>query len=152
LLHGNETTYFRTTIKVNHMPKFRVDITRIGYAHTTIDIEADDIFEAREQAKETAGNYSYSEKSADYEVGTATEIKNNQIAEVAKQINTKFGEMLKAMGEAGEAAKWEEDISDFDPENKESVEKCITYYAGLIKNVNEKFSAFLSKKAEVFGE
>lgn len=134
------------------MPRFKVDITRIGYAYTTVEIEADDLFDAREKAQNTAGDYSYSEKSADYEIGTAMGIKEKEIGEIATQINTKFGEMLKAMGEAGEAAKWEEDISDFDPENKESVEKCITYYAGLIKTVNEKFDAFLSKKAEVFGE
>lgn len=57
------------------MPRFKVDITRIGYGHTTIELDAEDILKAREIAQETAGNYSYTEKSADYEVGTAIEIK-----------------------------------------------------------------------------
>jgi hypothetical protein len=57
------------------MPKFKVDITRTSYAHTTIEVEAKDLFDARELALNTAGNYSYNEKDADYEVGTATEIK-----------------------------------------------------------------------------
>lgn len=57
------------------MPKFKVDITRISYAHTTIEIEADDLFEAREIAQNTAGDYLYTEKSADYEVGETREIK-----------------------------------------------------------------------------
>lgn len=56
------------------MPRFKVDITRTGYSYTTIEIEANDILAAREKAQDTAGNYSYSEKSADYEVGTATKI------------------------------------------------------------------------------
>lgn len=53
------------------MPKFKVDITRIGYGYTTIEIDASDVLAAREKAQETAGNYSYSEKTAEYEVGTA---------------------------------------------------------------------------------
>lgn len=57
------------------MPKFKVDITRTGYAHTTVEIIAKDLFEAREVAQETAGNYSYTEKSAEYEIGTTAEIK-----------------------------------------------------------------------------
>lgn len=57
------------------MPKFKVDITRTGYAHTTIEIIAKDLFEAREVAQETAGNYSYTEKDAEYEIGTTREIK-----------------------------------------------------------------------------
>jgi hypothetical protein len=57
------------------MSKFKVDITRTSNAHTTIEIEADDIFEARLKAQDTAGDYTYNEKDADYEVGTATEIK-----------------------------------------------------------------------------
>lgn len=59
------------------MPKFRVDLVRIGYSHTTVEIEADDIFEARAIAGENAGNYDYTEKDADHQVGTATEIKEN---------------------------------------------------------------------------
>ena len=61
------------------MPKFKVDITRTSSAHTTIEIEADDIFEARLKAQDTAGDYTYNEKDADYEVGTATEIKEDRV-------------------------------------------------------------------------
>jgi|ERR1044072_3162543 hypothetical protein len=60
------------------MPKFKVDITRTSYAYTTVEIIAKDVFEAREVAQDTAGNYSYNEKDADYEVGTATEIKEGE--------------------------------------------------------------------------
>lgn len=56
------------------MPKFKVEMIRIGYAFTTVEIEADDILEAREKASENAGNYDYTEKDATHETGTATRI------------------------------------------------------------------------------
>ena len=49
--------------------KHLVDICRIGYGHTTIEIEgAKDSAEAERMAMDQAGDHTYSEKEADYEV------------------------------------------------------------------------------------
>lgn len=49
------------------MKKYEVSVTRIGYAHTTIEVEAENELEAKEKAIEMAGNYDFSEHDADYE-------------------------------------------------------------------------------------
>jgi hypothetical protein len=90
------------------MPKFKVDITRIGYGHATIEIEADDLFDAREKAHEAAGNYSYSEKSADYEVGTATEIKT------VEPVPHKFFMLMHIEGDTGDIDVKELRVSTLD--------------------------------------
>jgi len=58
------------------MPKFKVRVIKISYAQNTVEIEADDMFEARVKAYESAGNYDYTEYDANHEVDTVTEIKN----------------------------------------------------------------------------
>ena len=50
------------------MPKFKVEMTRIGYGFATIEVDAQTESEAHEKAMDTAGDHSYSEKSSDYEV------------------------------------------------------------------------------------
>lgn len=50
------------------MPKFKVEITRIGYGCKTVEIEAKDEDEAHKLALEQAGNHLYTEKTSEYEV------------------------------------------------------------------------------------
>lgn len=78
--------------------------------------------------------------------------KNKKPKEVnpSEQINTKFGEMLEAIVEAGDAAKWEEHSSNFDPENKESIEDALKYYGGLLDKANKKMQELRNKVLEVF--
>lgn len=49
------------------MKKYSVSITRIGYAHTTFEVEAENEADAQEKAMDQAGNYDFSEVDADYE-------------------------------------------------------------------------------------
>lgn len=55
------------------MKTFDVHVCRIGYAHRTFQIEADNEKEAKEKALDEAGNYEYSENSSDYEIESCTE-------------------------------------------------------------------------------
>ena len=47
--------------------KYNVSITRIGYAHTNFEVEADSELKAREKAMDMAGDCDFSEFDADYE-------------------------------------------------------------------------------------
>lgn len=49
------------------MPKFKVNVTRIGYANLDIEVDADSPEQAEEKALDKAGNYLFSEHSSDYE-------------------------------------------------------------------------------------
>ena len=49
------------------MKKYSVSITRIGYAHTTFEVEAENEADAQEKAMDQAGDYDFSEGDADYE-------------------------------------------------------------------------------------
>ena len=49
------------------MKKYEVSVTRIGYAHTTIEVEAESEEQAEQKAIDMAGNYDFSEHDADYE-------------------------------------------------------------------------------------
>jgi len=55
------------------MPKFMVEVTRIGYACKTFEIEADNEDAAHEKALAQAGNHLYTEKSSEYEVTDSEE-------------------------------------------------------------------------------
>ncbi len=48
------------------MPKFQVEVCRIGYGFATIEVEADDQEQANAKALDEAGNHEFSEKSSDY--------------------------------------------------------------------------------------
>lgn len=50
------------------MPKFKVEICRIGYAFKTIEVNAPTGVEAASAAQSQAGNLEYNEKSATYEI------------------------------------------------------------------------------------
>ena len=50
------------------MPSFTIPITRIAYGFTEIEVEAISQTEAEEKALELAGDVSFSEKTADYEL------------------------------------------------------------------------------------
>ena len=52
--------------------KYDVSITRIGYAHTNIEVEASNEQEAQEKAIDMAGDCDFSECDADYECGGIT--------------------------------------------------------------------------------
>lgn len=52
--------------------KYSVDIVRIGYGFHTVEVMATSQQEAREKAMDEAGNYEYSEKTAEYEVECVT--------------------------------------------------------------------------------
>ena len=57
------------------MPKYKVEICRVSYSFTTVEIEAETRLDAFVQAEDNGGNYSdYKEKSADYSVEGITEI------------------------------------------------------------------------------
>jgi len=49
------------------MPKYKVNMCRISYAFHTIEIEANNVKEAREKAMDESGEYDYSEKTVEYE-------------------------------------------------------------------------------------
>ena len=55
--------------------KYRVAVVRIGYGFKDLDIEATSKKRAREIALDVAGNYEYSEKTADYKVDYVAEVK-----------------------------------------------------------------------------
>lgn len=54
--------------------KYEVSITRIGYAHRRLVVEADSELEAQEKAIDMAGNYDFSEGDAEYECDGAMPI------------------------------------------------------------------------------
>ncbi len=55
------------------MPKFKVEMCRIGYGFKTFEVEASTRFDAEEKAYEDAGNYEYPEKSSNYEIDAIEE-------------------------------------------------------------------------------
>lgn len=48
--------------------KFRIPVRRIGYSFKTIEVEAKNRKEAEEMALDNAGNYEFSESTAEYEI------------------------------------------------------------------------------------
>ncbi len=48
------------------MPKFKVNLVRVGYGFTTVEVKAPSQEEANEIALDDAGSQSYSENSSDY--------------------------------------------------------------------------------------
>ena len=50
------------------MPKYRVTVSRISYAANNFEVEARDVKEAKKAALDEAGDYSFREHDADYEV------------------------------------------------------------------------------------
>ena len=53
--------------------KYTVSVTRIGYAHLDIEVEASSPEEAEQKALDEAGNHLFSEHSSDYEAHGVTE-------------------------------------------------------------------------------
>ena len=56
------------------MPKFIVTMCRIGYGFHDIEVEAEDQVDAEAKAHDEAGNYSYNEKTSEYEVAMCREV------------------------------------------------------------------------------
>jgi hypothetical protein len=50
------------------MPKYEVQVCRTSYAHRSIEVDAANREEAEQSALDMAGNFSYSEKDAEYSV------------------------------------------------------------------------------------
>jgi hypothetical protein len=57
--------------------KFKVSVVRISYANQDIEVIAEDSAEAEILAMEEAGNLSYSEHDAEYDINYIEEIKEN---------------------------------------------------------------------------
>jgi hypothetical protein len=47
--------------------KYKVNVTRIGYANLDIEVEADNPEDAERKALDTAGNHLFSEHHSEYE-------------------------------------------------------------------------------------
>ena len=50
------------------MPKFTIEMSRIGYSFATIEVEAESLEAARAQALDEAGSHEYPETSAEFEI------------------------------------------------------------------------------------
>lgn len=50
------------------MPKFEIDVTRVGVGFATISVEADSLKDAQQRALDEAGNHEFSEKASEYEL------------------------------------------------------------------------------------
>ena len=60
------------------MAKWAVDLTRVGFGHTTIELEFDTEEEAVEYAEKHAGDYDYREHDCDHEVSGVRRITPGQ--------------------------------------------------------------------------
>ena len=58
--------------------KYTVSVTRIGYAHLDIEVEASSPDEAEDKALDQAGNHLFSEHSSEYETHGVTEVDNQK--------------------------------------------------------------------------
>lgn len=56
------------------MPKYKVSVYRIGYAHLDIEVEADNPNAAEDLAVEKAGDHVFSEHDADYKADGCQEV------------------------------------------------------------------------------
>jgi hypothetical protein len=56
------------------MKKYTIEVCRISYAVREIQVEAETAEEAEETALDIAGNYSFSESAAEYEINCLAEI------------------------------------------------------------------------------
>lgn len=56
------------------MPKYKVEVCRISYGHTEVEVEAPTLKEATNKALTAACDVSFSEKGADYTINSMTEI------------------------------------------------------------------------------
>ena len=54
--------------------KYQVNVVRVSYGHRTLEIEADSIEAAEEQALDDAGSHLYSGGSAEYEIDFTVEM------------------------------------------------------------------------------
>jgi len=60
------------------MPKFSVNVVRIGYASMDIEVEADTEELAMDKALDTAGNHLFSEHSSEYEAESVVRVDNKE--------------------------------------------------------------------------
>lgn len=64
---------------------FDVEVRRIGWGFRTIKVYADDQVEAEQIALDTAGDYEFSERSADYDLGgsgSSLEITDRELSQI----------------------------------------------------------------------
>ncbi len=55
------------------MPKYIVTMCRTSYQYVDIEVEGEDALDAESNAYDVAGDYTYTERSADYEVDHSRE-------------------------------------------------------------------------------
>jgi hypothetical protein len=67
-----------------------------------------------------------------------------------EQLQTKYDELLESIVEAGNAAKWEENSTGFDPEDKDSIIESLEYYGKLLDKANKHMVELREKVKEVF--
>jgi hypothetical protein len=58
------------------MPKFNVNVVRIGYASMYVEVEADTEELAKDKALDTAGNHLFSEHSFEYEAESVVRVES----------------------------------------------------------------------------
>jgi len=54
--------------KMKKVEKYSINLVRIGYAFTSVEVEATSQREAEEKALDMAGDLDYSEKDAEYKI------------------------------------------------------------------------------------
>jgi hypothetical protein len=70
---------------------FEVEVRRIGWGFRTIKVYADDQVEAEQIALDTAGDYEFSEHSADYDIsggGSSPEVTERELSQIEYGIIT----------------------------------------------------------------
>jgi hypothetical protein len=50
------------------MATFKIEVVRISYGFKTIEVQADNLEDAQNKALDDAGNYEFTESSAEYEL------------------------------------------------------------------------------------
>ena len=74
----NRKTYIQTQKKrMVHLKKYRVNVCRIAYGNLDIEVMAPNKKLAQRSAEESAGNYSFTEHTSEYQAQSVMEIKES---------------------------------------------------------------------------
>lgn len=71
--YGGEHLVAEPTNGEHHLKEYHVSVTRVGYSYADLTVNALHEKDAADKAVKAAGNYIFSEVSADYEVGAIRE-------------------------------------------------------------------------------
>lgn len=69
------------------MKTFDVSVTRIGYGHRVIQVQAETPGEAMHFAEQVAGNYEFSENQSDYVADGATPVASSFVADLNRALH-----------------------------------------------------------------